>query len=357
MEQKTLKQTTEKTAPTKVKCVVWDLDHTLWHGVLSEGDELQLRAGIKTIIETLDQRGILHAIASRNTHEDAMAKLKDLEMDKYFLYPQINWGRKSDSLKVIKEKLNIGYDAIAFIDDQEFERNEVAYEHPLVQCFDVDQIEHLLDLEVMNPRFITNESARRREMYQLDVKRNEIEERFTNNVAFLKSLEMKFTLSMATVEDLKRIEELTVRTNQLNATGYTYSYDELASMIDHPRYKILVAELEDKYGSYGKIGVALLDCEHPTQWYIKLLLMSCRVMSRGVGTVLLNYLIEYTAALQKELYAEFLPTDRNRVMYITYKFAGFREADQLENGGQLLKYNADAEVSYPDYVELITQGL
>ncbi|MEM1319015.1 MAG: HAD-IIIC family phosphatase [Bacteroidota bacterium] len=353
MKQNTLNtDTVTEMKQSKIKCVVWDLDNTLWHGVLTENDKLTLRENIRAIMQTLDERGILQSVASRNTHEDAMAKLKDFGLDEFFLYPQINWGSKSDSLRIIKEKTNIGYDTIAFIDDQAFEREEVAFVHPEVQCFSEKQIDQLLDMDVFNPRFITDESARRRRMYQLDAKRNEIEASFSNNLEFLKSLDMKFTISRANKTDLQRVEELTVRTNQLNATGYTYSYEELEQMLEDDRLLILVAALEDKYGSYGKIGVALIDCNDPEIWEIKLLLMSCRVMSRGVGSVLLNFLINYSRKEQKQLRAHFLPTDRNRMMYITYKFAGFREIATLENGGQLLSYRTEDQVSYPDYVDL-----
>jgi FkbH-like protein len=130
--------------------------------------------------------------------------------------------------------------------------------------------------------------------------------------------------------DLQRAEELTVRTHQLNSTGYTYSYEELDSFRKSDRYKLLIAGLEDKYGTYGKIGLVLIECQE-NLWAIKLLLMSCRVMSRGVGSVLLNYLVRLAKHNGKRLQAEFLTTDRNRMMYITYKFAGFKEAETKEN--------------------------
>lgn len=334
-----------------IKCVVWDLDNTVWHGVLAENDELRLRDNIAHIITTLDQRGVLQSIASKNTHDEAWRKLKAFGLDHFFLYPQINWGAKSQSLAAIKEKLNIGFDAIAFIDDQEFERDEVNFEHADVACYDVDIIAGMLSNDVFMPRFITDESARRRQMYQADAVRNEEEERSANNSEFLASLAMEFAIHPANIDDLQRVEELTVRTNQLNATGYTYSYEELAAFLHSDRHKLFVAELVDKYGSYGKIGVALLECEDDT-WRIKLLLMSCRVMARGVGTVLLQYLMNLARANDKKLVAEFKHTDRNRIMYVTYKFAGFTLAESLPDGGELLTHPLTDEVEYPANVRL-----
>lgn len=109
----------------KIKCVVWDLDNTLWDGILTEGDDVQLRDGIIDIIKTLDERGILQSVASKNNFEDAYKKLEELGVAEYFLYPQINWNPKSEAVKKIAENINLGIDSFAFIDDSEFEREEV----------------------------------------------------------------------------------------------------------------------------------------------------------------------------------------------------------------------------------------
>lgn len=336
-----------------IKCIVWDLDNTLWHGVLSENDELVLRDNIPAILETLDERGILLSIASKNTHDDAWKTLERFGLAEYFLYPQINWGPKSQSLTRICEQLNIASNAIAFIDDQPFERDEVAFAHPDVLCLDVDAIADLLTKQEFIPRFITGESGKRRMMYRQDQLRKEEEQRIDNNAEFLASLSMEFFLSPASVEDLQRVEELTVRTNQLNATGYAYSYDELRGFLESPRHTLLVAELVDKYGSYGKIGVALIERESDV-WTLKLMLMSCRVMARGVGSVMLQYIVNQAYENGARIEAEFLPTDRNRVMYITYKFAGFREVGALPNNGIKLGHPADRSGAYPEYLVVRT---
>ncbi|WP_160712992.1 HAD-IIIC family phosphatase [Chitinophaga solisilvae] len=334
-----------------VKCVVWDLDHTIWHGILSENDQLTLRKDITDILKTLDSWGIINSIASKNNHEDAIRMLEEFGIREYFLYPQINWDLKSGSIGRIREKLNIGMDAIVFIDDQPFERDEVAFVHEQVRCLDVDVIGNIL--QEFKPRFITDESSLRRKMYIDDDIRNLEEQEIGNNRQFLESLQLAFSIQPATVNDLQRVEELTIRTNQLNATGYSYSYEELEALLKSPDHQLFVAELTDKYGSYGKIGVAMVERNGDT-WTLKLLLMSCRVMSRGVGTVLLHYIMNSAREKGFRLEAEFLPTDRNRVMYITYKFAGFTESGKLDNGGVILTHPLNDNVSYPDYIKLST---
>ncbi|MHC4213508.1 MAG: HAD-IIIC family phosphatase [Planctomycetota bacterium] len=89
----------------EIKCIVWDLDDTLWDGILLEKDDVALKPGIREVIQTLDGRGVLHSIASRNNHDDAIGKLKEFGLDKYFLYPQINWSVKSASIAKIQTNL------------------------------------------------------------------------------------------------------------------------------------------------------------------------------------------------------------------------------------------------------------
>ena len=332
-----------------VKCVVWDLDNTLWDGVLLEDENVTLRPGVIEALETLDKRGILHSIASRNNQESALRKLEQLGLSDYFLYPQINWNSKSASIETIARSINIGMDTLAFVDDQPFEREEVQFAHPEVLCIDAADISTIADRPEMKPRFITDESEKRRHMYLSDIARNQAEQEFTgSNEEFLATLGMVFKIAPAQGEDLRRTEELTARTHQLNTTGYIYSYEELDAFRRSPRHKLLVASLDDKYGTYGKIGVALVECQ-PDIWTVKLLLMSCRVMSRGVGTILINHLMQMARRAKVRLRAEFIPNERNRMMFVTYKFGGFHE---VERRGELVILENDLEhiQPFPAYV-------
>lgn len=334
-----------------IKCVVWDLDNTLWQGVLLEDSQVELRNNIVEIIKTLDSRGILQSIASKNEHSYAISKLKDLKLDNYFLYPQINWNSKVSSLQNIAKALNISTDTIAFIDDQPFELEEVKFSLPEVLVIDAANLQQVLDMPEMNPRFITEDSQKRRLMYIQDQERKKIEQEFVGSQEeFLATLDLHFTIASAQKEDLQRAEELTLRTNQLNSTGYTYSYDELNEFRCSKDHKLLVASLKDKLGSYGKIGIALVECQEHL-WTIKLLLMSCRVMSRGVGSVMLNYIIKQAKENNVRLCADFVTNKRNRMMYITYKFAGFQE---ITKQGELavLENKLMRTQPWPEYMKL-----
>jgi FkbH-like protein len=207
------------------------------------------------------------------------------------------------------------------------------------------------DMPGMMPRFVTNESRLRRQMYLGDITRKQVEAEFAGpNEAFLATLNMVFTIKPASEADLQRAEELTVRTHQLNTTGYTYSYDELNAFRHSDDHLLLVASLDDKYGTYGTIGLALMEQGQPF-WAVKLLLMSCRVMSRGVGAIMMSHIMNLAQAAGANLRAEFIPNGRNRMMYVTYKFAGFNEIDQ---DGDLITLENDLShiQPMPDYVKI-----
>jgi FkbH-like protein len=308
-----------------VKCVIWDLDNTVWDGVLLEDPSVRPRPEVLHVLRTLDDRGILHSIASRNDSSAARAKLAELGIGDLFLYPQINWGSKSESVATIVARLNINPDAVAFVDDQAFEREEVNSRLPDVRCVDATEVAGLPALPAYQPAFVTEESRQRRHLYRAGIDRDCAAEEFTGtSEEFLATLDMVFTISPATVDDLRRAEELTVRTHQLNTTGRTYSFEELEQLQRSEDHLLVLAELTDRFGSYGKIGLALVELGERA-WRVRLLLMSCRVMSRGVGTVLLNEIQRLAAAKGVRLEADFVANDRNRMMYVTYRMGGFRE--------------------------------
>jgi FkbH-like protein len=161
---------------------------------------------------------------------------------------------------------------------------------------------------------------------------------------------MRLAIAPAGPEDLRRAEELTVRTHQLNTTGYTYSYEELRGFTQSDGHDLLICELQDRYGTYGKIGLALIE-RRPDHHLLKLLLMSCRVMSRGIGTIILNYLMARARAAGVRLLAEYVANDRNRMMYVTFKFAGFRELRRTGDS-VLLESDLSRLQAFPAYVHV-----
>jgi FkbH-like protein len=331
--------------------VVWDLDNTLWDGVLLEDGEVTVRPGVVDQIRALDARGVLNSIASKNDHDAATEKLRELGLLELFVCPQISWNAKSESIRHLTQRLNLGVDAFAFVDDQPFELAEVAFAIPEVTCVDVAVLDEELRRPEFHPRFVTDESAQRRSMYQNQLARDELETEFTGtSEEFLASLDLRFTIAPGRREDLQRAEELTVRTNQLNSTGRTYSYDELDQLRESPDHILLVASLSDRFGSYGKIGLCLVEKGAET-WHLRMMLMSCRVMSRGVGMVLLGHIMELCAQAGTALQADFVETGRNRMMQITYAFSGFSEVAR-DGNAVVLEADLERRQPAPAYVDL-----
>jgi methoxymalonate biosynthesis protein len=309
--------------PALVKCLVWDLDNTLWRGTLLEDPHVELSGEIRDVIVELDSRGILQSIASKNDYDLAWRRLDEVGLAEYFVHPRIGWGRKSDSVCQIADELKFALNTMAFIDDLPSERAEVSFRAPEVRSYPAEQATALADLPEFSPDVVTIDARRRRQMYQASFCRDAERESFTGpDEEFLRSLDLVMTIKRAGEEDLSRVEELTLRTSQMNATGVHYPDAVLRGLLGDRGHEVLTVTLTDRFGPHGAVGVLLVEY-HRTLWHLKLLATSCRVVSFGAGTVILNWLIDQAARAGVHLAADFRPTDRNRMMEIAYRFAGF----------------------------------
>lgn len=327
----TISSGTEQAAPAApgpvLKCLVWDLDNTLWRGTLLEDDEVTLPDAVREVIVELDARGILQSVASKNDHDLAWARLTELGVAEYFVLPQIGWGPKSGAVRRVADTLNFALTTVAFVDDQPAERAEVSHHHPEVRCYPAEAVLDLPGLPEFTPPLRTVDSRRRREMYQASFRREAARaEAAGPDEDFLRSLELDMRIGRATPEELSRVEELTLRTSQMNATGVHYSDADLRRLLADADHEVLVVTMADRFGPHGAVGVLLLE-RRPACWHLKLLATSCRVVSFGAGATLLNWLVNEAARAGTHLVADFRPTERNRMMEIAYRFAGFADDD------------------------------
>jgi methoxymalonate biosynthesis protein len=310
---------------TPVKCLVWDLDNTLWQGTLLEDSDVHLPDEVRAVIVELDSRGILQSIASKNDHDLAWKRLVELGVAEYFLAPRISWGRKSDAVTAIARELQFALTTIAFVDDTPTERAEVTYHAPEVRTYTEKEVLSLVDRPEFSPSVVTVDARRRREMYRANTLRAVEKDSFNGpDEDFLRSLDLVMEIKRADEDDLSRVEELTLRTSQMNATGVHHSDSALRGLLVDPDHEVLTITLTDRFGPHGAVGVLLLE-RHPGVWHLKLLATSCRVVTFGAGTVLLNWLVDQAARAGRHLAADFRPTDRNRMMEIAYRFAGFTQ--------------------------------
>lgn len=317
-----------------VKCLVWDLDNTLWRGVLLEDREVHLRDEIRRVVVGLDQRGILQAVASRNDHDHAWAWMDKLGIAEYIVASQIGWGAKSAAVRAIAEQLQFALGTMAFIDDTAMERAEVAHHLPEVRCYPAEIAEHLLELPEFTPATVTEDARQRRRMYQASFARDAARTEFPGaDEEFLRSAGLEMRIRRADAADLARVEELTLRTSQMNATGVHYSDETLRGLLSDARHEVLVVSMTDRFGPHGAVGIVLL-AKYPAVWHLKLLATSCRVVAFGAGAVLLSWLTDQAASAGVNVVADFRRTDRNRMMEIAYRFAGFTD-EPVEGMAQL----------------------
>jgi FkbH-like protein len=299
----------------------------------------------------LDERGILQSIASRSEPGPAEERLAALGLLEYFISPKIGWGEKTASLEALSRELDLPLDAFLFVDDDAFERDAVRFAHPEVRVVAAEAIGTLLDRPDLKPLQVTDDARGRRAMYQRRALSRREEEAFVGpRIDYLRTLGMVLTIAPATAADLDRAAELTVRTHQLNTTGRTYSPAELAVFARSPGHRLLICSLTDRHGDHGRIGLVLVETGREA-WTIELLLMSCRVLSRSLGSTLIAYLLREAAGARVRLFAELVPTDRNRRMMITYRFAGFRRVRE-EGGCVVLEHDLQAIPAYADHLEV-----
>jgi FkbH-like protein len=321
----------------KIKCVVWDLDNTLWDGILLEdGPEgIIPKENAIALIHKLDEMGILQSICSKNDYDFAWEQLEKLKLTEFFLYPAINWGPKSENIKEIAKILNIDINTFAFIDDSAFERSEVKNQFPQVRVYTENDVDSLLDL----PEFdvpITETSRMRRASYMAEYKRTRIAKNYGEKYTeFLRSCNLTAKIFTPKSEnDLKRSFELLQRTNQLNLTTYRYSETEFKKLVANPKYVKIVTRCEDKFGDYGLIGFASIEIKDSCL-YLKDYVLSCRVAQKKLENAWFSWFQNLKESLKfDKIIAPFIPTERNKVLFEVLKEVGFEEV--LNNNEKLI---------------------
>jgi FkbH-like protein len=339
----------------KLKCVVWDLDNTLWDGILVEDgpSKLRLKAGIVGIIEALDGRGILHSIASKNNRDETLQVLKDLQIDQYFLCPQISWQPKSEGIKAIAEQLNIGRDTLLFIDDTDFELEQVKSTCPDVQVLNAREYQTLLQMnEFQVP--VTEESRNRRKMYQLESTRQDLAAQFGDDyMAFLKDCNIRLNIRPMTEDNLQRVHELTQRTNQMNFSGNRYDREVLKVIISTPYLDTYVLDCEDRFGSYGVVGFSIVDSREPRMTD---LMFSCRIQSKRVEHAFLGHIAQkYITESGRDFHANYRKTPRNAPSGKVFDDLGMETA-RIKDGVSSLVFSKDREVPDDEIVHIVVHA-
>ncbi len=339
----------------KSKCIVWDLDNTVWRGTLAEDgiEGLVLDERVKAIIIELDKRGILHSVASKNDPEPALAALEAFGLKEYMLFPQVSWGPKSDAIDRIAQSLDIGIDSLVFIDDQPFERGEVAERFPQVTVLADSEIPHLLARPSLDVP-ATAESAARRSMYMAEqLRRDTFERSGTDYVAFLRGCNIRVQALPLSSAVLERAFELSQRTNQLNVSGRRYARDELLAMRSPASAsEAFLFSCTDRFGEYGIIAMAVVSRRRP---HVESFMMSCRVQRKRVEQSIFHWLLQRVAAQGHEtLEVSYRKTKRNDAAVRMLEELGFELAPDGADGGTFRRRAAEpiADTDVVTFVDL-----
>ncbi|MBI4162419.1 MAG: HAD-IIIC family phosphatase [Candidatus Aenigmarchaeota archaeon] len=334
-----------------IKCVVTDLDNTLWNGILREDDSdaLILDDEYADRLRGLDKQGILLSIASRNDEEVAVEVLRRMKLGDLFVAPRINDAPKSQNVAAIRDELNIGADSIVFVDDQQFELAEVSSALPEVKTIlKRDYKERFDELEFAIGT--TWEARNRKLLYNAQARRKEFQDAANEgtNTDFLRSLGIKLGIKKAREEDLERATELILRSHQLNFSANTYSLEEVRRIFADGRKDIYLVQVSDRFGPYGIVGVAIVD-KRDKQWFVQDLLFSCRIQGRGIESATLAYLVRKAQQSGiSNIEGAYRKTKQNVNMPSTYTNLGFTPRAECD----LTVYSISTTSSMPDFEHL-----
>ena len=336
-----------------IKCVVVDLDNTLWGGVIGDDglDGIQFSAHgegeafyrMQLYLRALKQRGIVLAVCSKNEVANALLPFeKHPEMvlrREDFAAFVANWNDKTVNIRQIKETLNIGFDSMVFLDDSPFERNLVRELVPGVVVPELpedpaDYVRAISELNLFETTSFSAEDAKRTELYQAEATRREEQAGFASVEEFLQSLDMRITVARFDPFHLPRISQLMQRSNQFNLTTRRLSEIECKALMENPACLPLYAKLADRLSDHGLISIVTVETKPDTATLaIRDWLMSCRVLGRGVETFLMNQVVEHARKLGlARVTAEYIPTAKNAMVKDFFHQFGFEKIAEGPNG-------------------------
>ena len=346
------------------KCLILDLDNTVWGGVIGddglEGIQLGHGLGIgkaftefQMWVKKLKQRGVIICVASKNNedtakepfekHPDMVLKLEDIAVF------QANWETKVDNIRTIQRILNIGFDSMVFLDDNPFERNIVRENIPGITVPELPQdpgeyLEYLYSLNLFETASYSQADKDRTKQYQVEAQRVSLQKTFSNEADFLKSLDMTSVVSGFNKFNTPRVAQLSQRSNQFNLRTVRYTEADIEALGKDPDVIDLSFTLEDKFGDNGLIAVIIMKKQDEETLFIDTWFMSCRVLKRGMEDFTLNTMIE--AAREKgykRIVGEYLPTPKNKMVENHYPSLGFQKLE----GTPTAQYVLDVEQYQP----------
>lgn len=352
------------------KCIVLDLDNTVWGGVVGEDGLSGIKLGptpegkpfleFQKHILSLFQRGVILAINSKNNPKDALEVLRKhphmVLKEKHFASVKINWENKISNMKAIAQELNIGLNSMVFFDDDKANREMVRTALPEVKVVDLPEdsslySKTLLDLNEFNSFNFSEEDRKKGQMYAEQRKRQEFLKTTEDTTKYLKALNMIVTIEKPSSFNIPRISQLTQKTNQFNTTTKRYFEEDIKRFSNGGNYLISAVAVADKFGDNGLTGVAIVKKDKKI-WEIDTFLLSCRVMGRNMEDVMLAHIVEEAKKEKvKTLVGVFVPTKKNMPAEDFFKKSGFSIVLNKKNVKKW-EFSADKGFAYPKFIKV-----
>jgi len=335
------------------KCLVLDLDNTLWKGIVGEDGMQNIVPDIdlQKYIFSLHEKGVLLAINSKNNEKDAYDVIDNnpdmILRRKHFTAYRTNWNDKASNMRELADELNLGTDSFVFVDDSPFEQELIRNSFPEIA---VVPIERLSVYAGFSSEDITEEDKNRSQMYKDEKKRYELKTASLDVDDYLKTLELKVKIKEMSEETIPRASQLTQKTNQFNLTTRRYSEDDIRDFIKKG-WKLYTLEASDKFGDYGLVGVVILEPKDNVL-RIDTFLLSCRILGRKVEEVFFGFIL---ANAKKEnisiIVGEFIPTQKNKPSEKFLTDIGFKETSKNDKAF-IYEYNVVNDFKIPNFIEL-----
>jgi len=314
------------------KCIVLDLDNTLWGGIVGEDGFEGIKLGDNSIgrafvefqrhILALQKRGIILAVNSKNNVDDAMEVIRKhpnmILREEHFASLKINWKDKLSNFQEIADELNIGLDSMVFFDDDPTNREYIRANIPEALVVDLPKdpsnyTQILTSMNDFNVLKITDEDIKRGNMYVHQRQRTELKKQHVNIEDFLKQLKIKLRIKQADEYTIPRISQLTLKTNQFNLTTHRYQEEDIQKFSKDKTKMVGCAQVEDKFGDNGITGVYIINKDSKDEWTIDTFLLSCRVIGRGIEEGILDFIIQKAKESDvKKIKAKFIETKKNK---------------------------------------------
>jgi FkbH-like protein len=356
------------------KCVVLDLDNTLWGGVIGDDGLEGIRLGqgsalgeayvsFQLYVRDLARRGIILAVCSKNDPENARAPF-ERHPDMVLKLADIacfvaNWSDKAGNLRAIAEQLSIGIDSLVFVDDNPFERNIVRRELPMVAVPELPEdpayyADTVADAGYFEALQVTTEDFERGGQYQANLARENLRASHTDLEGYLRSLGMELRWQPFDRVGLQRIVQLINKTNQFNLTTRRYTESEVLEIMETPGALTLQLRLVDQFGDNGIIGIVIGKPGAGGMLRLDTWLMSCRVLGRQVEEATMNVTAEQALALEAtSLLGEYIPTKKNGMVREHYAKLGFKPLGMEPEGTSRWEMDLASYQPFPTFIKII----